>query len=243
MKNTTSGDLKQQIESHLTKETSISFVGDSGISKTELERITEPSKKITIYSKKEMSLVSMILKCNHIWYWDNNHIRSVRYQIPNVEKDRLKGLENKDTSGHTWQAEISKGVYLIDTDATKTRKVYLPQILRIYKDNSSCDYFLISHNTLFELQRKREFERRVRLCKSGEVFNRRKLEVEQLWNNAKKIADERIAKETEIRVRLGKKKNEIQTSTDVDLLVALPKSKALTRLIKQEVNLQKAGKT
>lgn len=113
----------------------------------------------------------------------------------------------------------------------------------MFNSKGKYDYCLISPSIFLELQRSRHFEKITRAQKSGEIFNRHKLDVEHLWENAQKLAEERISKETEMSKKIKKViKEDVPYTTDIETLESLGKlTKKTKALLENEKKIQKSG--
>lgn len=114
-------NLKNKLEKHLSdsfedrKKTGacLSYV-------TPIEEFPEPPKEMQVYSSKSVNPLVMLEKCDTMWYWDKGSLRTMKYVLPNVEKERFYMM--KKLSGIEFGNEIYKGFNIIDSIAIKIEK-------------------------------------------------------------------------------------------------------------------------
>lgn len=94
---------------------------------TPIEEFEPVSIEMQVYVGKTLNPLSMIEKCNVVWYWDKGVVRIMQYVLPDIEKKRFSDM--RKLSNTEFSNELDNGFNMIDSLAIKNRKVYLRQII------------------------------------------------------------------------------------------------------------------
>lgn len=195
------------------------------------------------YKRQNVNPITVLKRCNIMWYLDNGIVRVMEYVLPDVEKNRLSAIEAESKRMRHWKSELGNGFYVIDSVFIKQRKIFFDNIIKLSSSDTNADFFFITPESILNLYRSKRFEKLTRMTKSGEVFNRKKLEVESVWEKAKELAKERESKINPKQIlKLQNKK--LPPIADYDYLQVLPgkMSKTTKRIISQEKRIRKIDK-
>ena len=128
------------------------------------------------YKRQNVNPITVLKRCNIMWYLDNGIVRVMEYVLPDVEKNRLSAIEAESKRMRHWKSELGNGFYVIDSVFIKQRKIFFDNIIKLSSSDTNADFFFITPESILNLYRSKRFEKLTRMTKSGEVFNRKKLE-------------------------------------------------------------------